>query len=142
MYDETGVEVRLCWLEPAPLAAHGQAQDSVSGEQFDGLYKYYRDVYAKARLQLENSATGRLTPPQVTPEDVCKYETTYRGSAAERHDLLELYTRFEGDTKLCALCAFRRCAVADHAAQRLRVALLFTPRGGLAPLRRRAAAGC
>ena len=75
-----------------------------SGDQFDQLYKYYRDVYAKARDGLRaSSPPGGLTQAwaQVTVDDIAGYERTYRGSAEEERDLKELFTRFGGDMNQC-----------------------------------------
>lgn len=60
----------------------GNLEDSeeLSGEQFEGLYQYYRNLYK-----------------QVTPEDIDDFEATYRGSAEEARDLLRLYQQHRGD---------------------------------------------
>jgi hypothetical protein len=86
----------------------------LSGDQFDNLYKYYRDVYAEARTRSSLAPARRRArglPPrprrlkccfscaQLTVDDIERYEQTYRGSAEEAHDLKELYTRFSGDMK-------------------------------------------
>lgn len=46
----------------------------LSGEQFDDLYSYYRAIYKK-----------------VEEADIDSFFGTYRGSAEERKDLLQLY---------------------------------------------------
>lgn len=56
--------------------------EDLAGESFDELYTYFRAAY-KA----------------VTVDDLDAYEDTFRGSDAERAELLELYSRFSGDMK-------------------------------------------
>jgi hypothetical protein len=80
------------------------AQGGLSGDQFDNLYKYYREVYAEVRRTLPTGAAS-VTPltargvAQLTVDDIERYEQTYRGSAEEERELKELYTRFSGDMK-------------------------------------------
>lgn len=57
-----------------------EAADSLTGEQFDSLYKYYREVYAK-----------------VSENDIAAFEESYRGSEEESNDLLAHYTKFRGN---------------------------------------------
>jgi len=75
----------------------------VTGDQFDQLYKYYRDVYAKARGVSSEPAGSRAAyhHTQVTEDDISGYERTYRGSAEEERDLKELFARFGGDMSQC-----------------------------------------
>ena len=54
VYDETGDEARCLESSPAlllfVLTASTSVQGDLSGEQFDRLYRYYREVFAKARV--------------------------------------------------------------------------------------------
>ena len=60
----------------------GSIEDSeqLSGDQFDSLYAFYRDLYAP-----------------ITEEDLDRASAEFRGSPAERADVLRYYRRFEGD---------------------------------------------
>ena len=52
VYDDTGDEVRPRCASSRQLPArvpHSRQQDALTGEQFDSLYRYYRNVYAKVR---------------------------------------------------------------------------------------------
>ena len=83
------------------------AQGGLSGDQFDNLYKYYREVYAEVRRTLPLPCAASVMPltargvdvAQLTVDDIERYEQTYRGSAEEERELKELYTRFSGDMK-------------------------------------------
>lgn len=54
--------------------------DTLAGEDFDNLYKYYRTVFKK-----------------VTEDDILAFERQYRGSKEETEDLIKYYTQFSGD---------------------------------------------
>jgi hypothetical protein len=94
-------------------------QGGLSGDQFDNLYKYYREVYAEVRRvrtaslgiaelsrhSAHPSALGGVHIAQLTVDDIERYEQTYRGSAEEERELKELYTRFSGNMKQCVAWA-------------------------------------
>ena len=60
----------------------GSLEDSemLSGEQFENLYEYYRNIYKK-----------------VSEDDIEQVEEEYRGSDEEKQDLLKFYKQFKGD---------------------------------------------
>ena len=59
----------------------GRIDDAeLSGDKFDSLYEYYRNVYRK-----------------VTEEDVDAFHDSYRGGDEERADVVEAYVKFRGD---------------------------------------------
>lgn len=65
----------------------GSIEDSeeLAGEQFDSLYKYYRNIYK-----------------QVTEEDIVKVEEEYRGSEEEALDVVKFYEMHKGNMeKVC-----------------------------------------
>lgn len=70
--------------DPDKRAAYdktGCADDAeLASEEFRTLYEYYRSVYK-----------------EVTKQDVETFEKEYRGSDEERRDVLEYYTKYEGD---------------------------------------------
>lgn len=86
---------------PAPRRLRGSAilRVAAQGEQFDTLYRYYRDVYAQVVPNVRSPARPRsLTATrQVTVDDIEAHERAYRGSAEEERELKELYTRFAGN---------------------------------------------
>lgn len=60
----------------------GSLQDSegLSSGQFDSLYAFYRDLYKP-----------------VTEDDIDTFSAQHRGSAEEEAEVLQYYTRFQGD---------------------------------------------
>lgn len=54
--------------------------EALSGEQFDSLYDYYRNIYKK-----------------VSEDDIEDVEAQYRGSEEEKQDVLKYYRQFKGD---------------------------------------------
>lgn len=60
----------------------GSLEDSegLSGEHFDNLYDYYRNIYKK-----------------VSVEDIEAVETEYRGSQEEGEDVKRYYADFKGN---------------------------------------------
>lgn len=54
--------------------------EALSGEQFESLYEYYRNIYKK-----------------VSEDDIDQVEEEYRGSEEEKQDLLKFYKQFKGD---------------------------------------------
>lgn len=83
MYDQTGN------LDDA---------EELTNENFDDLYKYYRDLYK-----------------EVTEADIDAFADSFRGSDEEAAEVLQYYERFQGDMRevwgcrpgLCASCAFQ-----------------------------------
>ena len=67
MYDQTGN------LDDA---------EELTGENFDGLYKYYRDMYK-----------------EVTEADVDAFADSFRGSNEEAAEVLQYCERFQGDMR-------------------------------------------
>lgn len=73
--------------DPAKRATYdrtGRLEDAegLAGESFDELYTYFRAAFK-----------------EVTVDDLDAYEDAFRGSADERREMLELYTRFRGDMR-------------------------------------------
>lgn len=56
--------------------------EELSSQSFEDLFSFYRDLYK-----------------QVTPQDIEDYAATYRGSAEETADLVQLYERHKGDMR-------------------------------------------
>lgn len=66
----------------------GSLEDSeaLSGEQFESLYEYYRNIYKK-----------------VSEEDIEEVEEQYRGSQEEQQDVLKFYSQFKGNMEKVGL---------------------------------------
>jgi DnaJ family protein C protein 9 len=73
--------------------------ESLTGEQFDNLYNFYRSQYAK-----------------VTEGDIVSFQNQYRGSASETSDLLQHYTNFKG--KMKTVFEFQMCSYEDRDSHR------------------------
>lgn len=54
--------------------------EELTGESFDDLYKYYRDLYK-----------------EVTEADIDRFASQFRGSDEEAAEVLQYYERFKGD---------------------------------------------
>ncbi len=67
MYDQTGS------LDDA---------EELTGENFDDLYKYYRDLYK-----------------EVTEADINTFADSFRGSNEEAAEVVQCYERFQGNMR-------------------------------------------
>lgn len=56
--------------------------EELTGEDFDDLYKYYRDLYK-----------------EVTEADIDEFASQFRGSDEEVAEVLQYYERFQGDMR-------------------------------------------
>ena len=56
--------------------------EELSGQNFEDLYSYYRDLYRK-----------------VTEADIEQFAADFRGSNEEAAEVLQYYERFQGDMK-------------------------------------------
>ena len=56
--------------------------EHLSGENFDDLYSYYRDLYK-----------------EVTKADIDQFASEFRGSDEEAAEVLQYYERFQGDMR-------------------------------------------
>ena len=56
--------------------------EELSGQNFEDLYSYYRDLYKK-----------------ITEADIEQFAADFRGSKEEAAEVLQYYERFQGDMK-------------------------------------------
>ncbi len=89
--------INVCICRRKAYDQTGSLEDSetLSGEQFESLYEYYRNIYKK-----------------VSEDDIDQVEEEYRGSDEEKEDLLKYYKQFKGDmekvSQYCFCAASRK----------------------------------